>query len=47
MTGFDLFIWLFCSSFNDAVGNKNCRASNDWAIVSNELRRVWKERVVA
>jgi hypothetical protein len=26
--------------FNDAVSNSDCRASNDWIIVNNELERM-------
>jgi hypothetical protein len=39
------FGWVFCL-FNDAVSNSGYIASNDWMVVNNELKSVWKEMVV-
>jgi hypothetical protein len=37
----------FRSLFNDTSYNSDCLAPNDSVILNNELRRAWKEVVVA
>jgi hypothetical protein len=42
-----LFVYVYiCCSFDDAVGNSDCVASNCWMVMNNELE-MCKEAVVA
>jgi hypothetical protein len=45
---FIFFVYIFiCCSFNGAVGNSDCTASNYWMMMNNELEMLWKEAAVA